>query len=116
MFPRITLGEQLGTAFAFLERFDPGAGRPLAAGLDDGTHGFRIASKHCLDRAIAAIAHPAVDAIHRRRVLDEGTEAHRLYPSAYPHVPNHPLAHPISPVATPSVPQNPGMKRSSVAT
>jgi hypothetical protein len=116
MFPRITLREQLGTAFAFLEGFDPGAGRPMAAGVDDGTHGFRIASKHCLNRAIAAVAHPTVDAVQRRGILDEGTVAHRLYPTAHPNVPNDPLAHPISPVATPSLPQKPGIKRSSVAT
>src|SRR6202043_2378473 len=100
---------------AFVECFDPGAPGPAPAGVDDGAHRFRGAGEHGLDRAVAPVAHPTLDAVHRRRVLDKHAEADALDPSADDHVAHDARAHRISPVATPSAPRKPGIHRSSVA-
>ncbi len=41
-----------------------------------------IAGEHRFDRAVAAVAHPALDAGPRRLVLDEGAETDALHPAA----------------------------------
>ena len=41
-----------------------------------------VARKHRLDRAVAAVAHPASDAGPRRHILDKGAKAHALDPAA----------------------------------
>src|SRR5215470_2701114 len=107
--------QQFGTAFAFVDRFDPTAARPAAAGFDDRADRLRRAGEYRLDRAVAAVAQPALDPVKRGGVLDEGAEADRLHAAAHAHV-TYDIAHPISPVATPSVPRNPGIHRASPAT
>src|SRR6516162_4409958 len=114
-FARMALCQQDAAAFAFVESFDEGAARPPAARCDHCTDRLRVAGQDRLDRAVAAVAHPALDAVHRRGILDEHAEADALHPSAHAHMTND-AAHPISPVATPSVPRKPGIHRASPTT
>src|SRR5262249_8133511 len=108
-------GQHLGASVAFVDGFDPAAPRASPAGFDDGAHRLGRTGEHRLDRAVAAVAHPALDAMHRCRVLDEHAKADALHPSAHAHMTNG-VAHPISPVATPRVPRKPGTHRLSPAT
>src|ERR1043166_431794 len=110
MLARDALREQIGTAVAFIDGPNPRAGWPAAAGVDDGADLIGRTGKYGFDGAVAAVTHPAINAVHGGRVLDEGAEAHRLHPPAHAHATND-LAHPISPVATPRVPRNPGIHR-----
>src|ERR1700730_8667092 len=103
-------GQQFGACFVFVDGLDPGAARPAAAGLHDRPHRLGRTGKHRLDRAVAAIAHPARDPMDRRRVLDEHAEADALHLPTHAHVTNG-LAHPISPVATVNAPRRPEQMR-----
>ena len=69
-------------AVALIERVDARAQRARAGRLRSRRRPPPAAGKHRLDRAVAAVAHPAVDAALERLVLDEGAEADALHAAA----------------------------------
>src|SRR6185437_15049446 len=76
-----------------IERIDEGTGRSLPASFGDSFDLFQRAGEHRLDRVIAAVAHPALDAALERFVLDEGAIADSLDAAAHDDMADHLRAH-----------------------
>ena len=84
-------------AVALIERVDARQTRAAPAGFDHLGDDARLAGEHRLNRAIAAIAHPALQPAPERLALDEGAEADALHAPAHDHVAND--AHARSPAS-----------------
>ena len=104
-------------AVALIERIDARGERPAPAGLDHRrAHVVARTGEHRLDRAVAAIAHPAFEAALERLVLDEGAEADALHAAAHHDVADDPrlFAHASSPASRMRAPvQREVLKRST---
>ena len=87
--------EIVGRTVALIDRVDARAGRTLVACRDHGDDGFLRSCEHRLDRAVAAVAHPAFEATFERGVFGPGAESDALHPAADEHVADH--CHPNSP-------------------
>ena len=66
-------------AFPLLDRIDARARRPLPAIVDHGAHVVRASREHRLDRSVAAVAHPSVQAASFRVVFSPGAIADALH-------------------------------------
>src|SRR5207342_1043416 len=72
----------IGAAFALIERIDLRTRRTAPAGLDHALDRVRRTGKDRLDRAVATIAHPAIEPARERHALGEGAKAHALHATA----------------------------------
>jgi hypothetical protein len=66
-----------------IERIDTGARRTGATGFDHFDDRFLGANKHCFNRSIAAVAHPATQATLQRVMLDESAVTDALHTAAH---------------------------------
>jgi len=77
---------------------DPSCHRAPAASLDHGFNGSPRTRKNGLDRAIAPIAHPALQCAPSRFLLDKGAVSDTLDLATHNNIANDLLAHASSPV------------------
>ena len=81
-----------------IERINSRGGWTAPAGYNHGFDSGTRASEDCLDRAIAAIAHPTMQPAPVRLVLDKGPITDALYLTAHNNVAND-VAHASSPAS-----------------
>jgi len=65
-----------------IDKIDPRARRPGAAVVDHRQHIVFQPDEQSLDRAVAAIAHPALQAALQRRHFGPGAKSDALHPAA----------------------------------
>src|SRR5215831_3433551 len=106
----------LGQALLPINSRNPRAGRALPAGLEHRFDLLLRSRKQRLDRAVAAVAHPAFEAEIERHVFSPGAIADALHAAA-DHDTADRHAHPTSPVSFARAPCQPdGDQRLSVST
>src|SRR5262245_45202260 len=95
-----TLSNIVHDAFPLIDRAHHGRHPTAATSLNHRFNCRTRTGKHGLDRAIATIAHPAVQSASIRFVFDESAIADALNPAAHYDMPNDDVAHAGSPAST----------------